>query len=429
MRFIKQFIFIFTIIIIGCKDEIVVPEIEIKPEEPTLTANIEVYEKDLLEDSYVMAVENGSKKSYLLDKAGNIVFEWNFDLYAGNDLNLLPDGRLLGIFKVSDPNFSFGGYGGIVRIYGTDGNIDWEYKYASSDYLSHHDIDMMPNGNILILAWQKIDLETAKQNGVKFDDVIYPESLIEVNPESNEIVWEWHSFDHIIQDKFPDALNFGIVNENPQLIDVNYGKKDDGDIMHGNGIDYDLHQDVIYLSSNKYSEVWVIDHSTTTSQAKTTTGGNYNKGGNLIYRFGNPEAYNNVVGKRLFYKNHHPNFLEDDVPGAGNILIFNNGNDIKQSSVYELKMPDNFDLKVDTDNEPEVVWSFTNEELYNSNISGAVRLKKGNTLICEGDYGFWEVTQDGKIAWKYNGGVDVGFWRGYAVEKNSLAIQNLGITD
>ena len=49
---------------------------------------------------------------------------------------------------------------------------------------------MMPNGNVLILAWHKVDFETAKQNGVKYEGVIYPESLIEVNPKSNEIVWD-----------------------------------------------------------------------------------------------------------------------------------------------------------------------------------------------------------------------------------------------
>lgn len=409
----------------GCQTDNTLPEVEITPEEPILTANIEVYEADLLEDSYVMAIENGSKKSYLLDKTGNIVYEWNFDLYTGNDVELLPDGRLLGIFKVTDPNFSFGGYGGIVRIYSADGSIEWEYTYASSDYLAHHDVDMMPNGNVLILAWHKVDFETAKQNGVKYEGVIYPESLIEVNPKSNEIVWEWHSFDHIIQDKFPDALNYGIVNENPQLIDINYGLKDDGDIMHGNGIDYDIHKDVIYLSINKYSEVWVIDHSTTTSQAKTHTGGKYNKGGDLVYRFGNPEAYNNENGNRLFYKIHFPNFIEDGMPGAGNLLIFNNGTRSKQSSVHELKMPEDFNLNVGEDNEPEIVWSFADVELFNPNIGGAVRLHNGNTLICEGDYGFWEVTPNGIVAWKYNGGVDVSFWRCYAYDKFALAITNL----
>lgn len=430
MNLYRRYTFIITIVsltLMGCEKDTPIPEVIIPPEEIILSANIEVYEADLLEDSYVMAIENGGKKSYLLDKTGHKVYEWNFDSDLGNDIELLPDSRLLGLFKVEDPNFSFGGYGGLVRILNVDGSIDWEYKYASSDYLSHHDVEMMPNGNVMFLAWQKVDPEKARQFGVDTDHVIYPESLIEVNMDTKEIVWEWHSFDHIIQDKFPEITNYGSLNENPQLININYNLKANGDIMHGNGIDHDVENDVIYISVNGFSEVWVIDHSTTSSQAKTNIGGEYNKGGDLLYRFGNPEAYNSSYGERLFYKNHFPNFLENDEPGAGNVLVFNNGNNIKQSSVYELEMPKQFDLKTNISNEPDVVWSFTDSTLYNPNISGAVRLKNGNTLICEGGYGFWEVTTEGEVAWKYNGAVDVSFWRCYAYELNSYSIVNLGL--
>lgn len=426
MRFKYIFSIVF-LVLLGCEKDMPISKVTIPVEEIILSANIEIYDADLLEDSYVMAIENGGKKSYLLDKTGHRIYEWIFELDLGNDLELLPDGRLLGMFKVSEPNFSFGGYGGLVRMIGVDGEIDWEYKCANSNYLSHHDVEMMPNGNVLFLAWEKIDVERAKQAGVNTENNIYPESLIEVNPETNEIVWEWHSFDHIIQDEFPEISNYGVLNENPQLIDINYSLKKSGDIMHGNGIDHDPLNDVIYISINAYSEVWVIDHSTTTEQAKTSSGGKHNKGGDLLYRFGNPEAYKNSFGERLFYKNHCPNFLENSKPGAGNLLIFNNGNDRKQSVVYELKMPKNFDLKANENNEPEIVWSFTDDELYNSNISGAVRLKNGNTLICEGGYGFWEVTTKGEVAWKYNGAVDVSFWRCYAYDSNSNAILKLGL--
>ena len=120
---------------------------------------------------------------------------------------------------------------------------------------------------------------------------------------------------------FPANPNFGVINENPQRIDFNYNEMVDGDLMHANGIDYDSTNDVIYMSDNFYSEVWVIDHSTNTAEATTNAGGNYNKGGNLLYRFGNPEAYKNPLGERLFYSNHFPNLLEGNEPGAGNILI------------------------------------------------------------------------------------------------------------
>ena len=70
----------------------------------------------------------------------------------------------------------------------------------------------------------------------------------------------------------------------------------------------------------------------------------------------------------------------------------------------------------------------TNPALYNIRISDSVRLKNGNTLICEGDFGFWEVTSDGEIAWKYSKLDDaLGFWRGYDYYFDDEAIINLGL--
>ena len=195
--------------------------------------------------------------------------------------------------------------------------------------------------------------------------------------------------------------------------------------MHANGIDYDNIKDVIYLSVNFYNEVWVIDHNTTTAESASHSGGTFGKGGDLIYRFGNPEAYNNDSGARLFYNIHFPNLLEGNEPGAGNILIYMNGINNEQSIVYEFKMPNTFSLMVDEDNEPEVVWSFSDPDLFYPRISGAVRLNNGNTLICEGDYGFWEVTPDKEVVWKYNGGQNI--WRAYDYLLTDSAIINLGL--
>ncbi|WNW00642.1 aryl-sulfate sulfotransferase [Tenacibaculum sp. HL-MS23] len=398
---------------------------EDQQEDVLLTSNIEVYEEGLIDDSLVLAVENGADKSYLLDKAGNKIKTWDFDLKLGNDLEIMSDGKLLGMFKVDDPAFSFGGGGGIIRILNIDGSVDWEYKYATENHLAHHDVEMLPNGNIIFLAWERITKSEAKLNGVETEGDIFPEVLVEVNPNTNTIVWEWHSFDHIIQDKLPSStLTYGVLSENPQNININYYSIDNGDIMHANGIDYDAEKDVIYISVNYYGEVWVVDHSTTLLEAKTSLGGNYGKGGDLLYRFGNPKAYNSVFGERMFSRNHFPNFLEKNIPGAGNVLVYMNGNDVGQSTVYELKMPEVFELKTEESNEPNVVWSFTDSELFYGKISGATRLKNGNTLICEGDYGFWEITPEKEVAWKYNGG-KVSFWRGYPYTWDSPEIKSL----
>lgn len=385
-----------------------------------LTDNIEIYDKNLIDNNLILAVENAGNASYIINKEGERILQWDFDTRLGNDLEILPDGRLLGMFKASSSDINFGGYGGTIKILNSNSGVEWEYTYATDNYIAHHDVELLPNGNVLFVAWERISALTAQANGVNVTDDIFPETLIEVNTSLNQIVWEWHSFDHIIQNEFENSLNYGNINNNPNLIDINYQSDlNGGDIMHANGLDYDETNDLIYLSVNNYSEIWVIDHSTTTLEAETNTGGNYNKGGDLIYRFGNPEAYNSL-GNRLFYYNHFPNLIEEDVLGKDNILVFvNQDNGLEQSAVYELDLPETLELLPNNNNEPDIVWQFTDNDLYSRIISGAVRLENGNTLICEGDYGFWEVTQEGQIAWKYNSNNTL-IWRGYNYSLNEF---------
>ena len=415
-------LFVFTLLLYNCSSD------DEKPIELNLTDNVEVYNSNLVEDSYVMAISNGGTEAFLLDKQGNKRFTWEFEDNLGNDLELLPNGKLIGIFKSENPTITYGGYGGKIGILNSDGSVFWEYEYSSTSYIAHHDVEILSNGNVLFLVWERVSAIQAQAAGVDTNVDIFPEALVEVNPSTNEIVWEWHSWDHIIQDFNSSASTFGNINANPQLININYDIAfTNGDLMHANGIDVDEQRNVIFISVNKYSEIWVIDHSTTTQQASSNNGGNYNKGGDLLYRFGNPSTYDNI-GERLFYSNHFPNYIENNAPGAGNILVYvNNGADIEQSSVYELEIPENFNLQPNVNNEPNVVWSFTDESLFFGRLSGAVRLDNGNTLICEGDYGFWEITPNGEIAWKYSKSEINPYWRGYNYNKNSQAINALGL--
>ncbi|MBQ0788484.1 MAG: aryl-sulfate sulfotransferase [Oceanihabitans sp.] len=392
----------------------------------SLTSNIEVYDADKIDNSLTLAVVKGAKYAFLVDKEGNKKYEWEFEDYLGNDLEIMPNGKLIGIFKDENPQITFGGYGGTLKIINSDNTIAWEYTISSPDYISHHDIEMLPNGNVLFLVWEKMEEAIAEQNGAVSSGTIYPEKLIEINPNTNQIVWEWRSWDHIIQDNDSSFPNYGVVSENPQLININYNTAPNGDIMHANGIDYDNTKDVIFISINFFNEIWVIDHSTSTLEASTHSGGNYNKGGDLIYRFGNPLAYDNLQGEKRFDRNHFPNLLEDGVPGEGNLLVYVNGKSENKSKIYELELPEIFNLLPNTDNEPLVAWEFQNEALYDDNISGAVRLENGNTLICEGDYGIWEVTPDKEVVWKYNN-FGEELWRcyNYAVNAEELSYYNL----
>lgn len=382
---------------------------------------IELLKKSEAYDGYILVNDAGNNRVYLMDKEAVIIYEWELPDAIGNDVELLPDGLLLGIFIADDPKIKFGGQGGRIQNINKDGTSIWNFDYSSLDYITHHDIELLPNGNIITIVWERKTEEQASLAGSKLEIPIFPEAVIEINPSTNEIVWEWHAWDHLVQDYNPSKENYGSIADSPNLIDLNYVTDKGGDIMHANGLAYDPLNDLIYLSVNFFSEVWVIDHSTSTEVAATHSGGNFGKGGDLIYRFGNPNAYGDNVSERLFTNNHHPNLFED-----GKMLIFSNGDELEQSTVYELELPIELTHKsIPNLITPNILWSFTDSELYSPKVSGAVRLPNGNALITEGDYGIWEVTPEGEVVWKFSG--DGFFWRAYHYAKDDPAILALDL--
>ncbi|MEK9566865.1 MAG: aryl-sulfate sulfotransferase [Flavobacteriaceae bacterium] len=370
---------------------------------PQTTEEVALYIPKEIDPNPVFMIENGGTKAYLTSKTGERLQTWNFDSKLGNDIELLSDGSLIGLFKPDEVSFSFGGYGGILRKMSPEGTTLWEYELNTESELLHHDFEILPNGNILILVWEGFQAEVAQNLGYDDEGPMYLEKIIELNPETQKIEWEWRSVDHLIQDHAEDGLNFGEVAAHPKKIDLNYYPNDNGDLMHANGLYYDAEKDVIFLSVNFYSEVWVIPHQYDTETTATAAG-------DLLFRFGNPQAYGSA-SPRLFYNNHHPTLVSLDPDTAGRFLIYMNGSLDEQSIVYEFILPPNFDNDPEAWSSPEVSWSFTDPALYFGKISGAYRLPNGNTLICEGDYGYWEVTTAGKVVWKYQG--DKNFWRGY----------------
>ena len=145
------------------------------------------------------------------------------------------------------------------------------------------------------------------------------------------------------------------------------------------------------MSVNFYDEVWVIDHSTTTAQATTLVGGT-GVGGDLVYRFGNTAAYGSAQPP-IFDHVHHPNFSNDN---NTQMLFFSNGETAERSIVFELQLPAQLSLDPNIENPPEIVWQFSHPEMYYL-VSGAVKLPNGNVLICEDDFGFWEINPRSKM--------------------------------
>jgi hypothetical protein len=356
--------------------------------------------------------------TYLIHPSGDVNHTWSSSYTPGAMTYWLGNGTILRTIRT---HFAGGGTGGGIQKVTWDGTITWDFRYDSNEHLSHHDVKMLPNGNVIMIAWESKTRSEAIDAGRNPNYVtsqgLMPDHIIEVQPtgpESGDIVWEWHTWDHLIQDYDDSKDNYGVVADHPELVDINYVTSTTQDLMHTNSIDYNEKFDQILISVHNYNEIWVIDHSTTTEQAAGHTGGKYGKGGDLLYRWGNPQAYDtgSSSDKKLFNQ-HDSTWIKPGCPGEGDILIFNNGVNRpggSYSSVDEIIPPVDengfYYLEPGSAYGPEnLTWSYTanpHSSFYSYYIGGAERLADGDTLICDGDSGvFFEVTPEGEKIWSY----------------------------
>ncbi len=405
-----------------------------------------------LADGYVMFIAQNSPSTYLVNRKGEVVKEWKGN-YGVMGAYLQNDGGLVqNAYDPDFPVFAGGGESGRIQKITWDQKIIWDFEYANEEYHAHHDFTLMPNGHILAIAWEVRSTEEALAAGRKPELIpnagLWPDKIVEIEPlgqHGGKIVWEWHVWDHLIQDYDSKKANYGKPYDHPELLDINVGDplppaitQDSMDILqargrqwrnqtadnrgsdvyHFNAIKYHPALDQIVFSSPHLHEIFIIDHSTTTKEAAGHTGGRMGKGGDLLYRWGNAQNYRrgDSTDQQLFGQ-HDVRWIEEGIPGAGNLTVFNNdipgttnSDSTNYSSVFELSTPidqtGKYMLEKDKPYGPEnPVWKYIAEDtlsFYSSFISGAHRMPNGNTFINEGARGrFFEVTPEGKIVWEY----------------------------
>ena len=356
--------------------------------------------------------------TFLIDNTGSVIHTWESSYSPGQAVYMIEDNFILRTIRKTYN--APGGAGGGIQKMNWDGDVIWDFNYYNSEHLSHHDVEPLTNGNVLMIAWEYISRDEAIAAGRNPNflqgNVLMPDHIIEVEPtgsSSGNIVWEWHVMDHLIQDYDPTKDNYGVVEDHPELVDFNFGTSNK-DWLHCNSIDYNEEFDQILISVHNMNEIWIIDHSTTTEEAAGHAGGNYGMGGDLLYRWGNPLVYRaGTTNDQKLFNQHDTNWIESGFPGEGNILIFNNGNGrpgVDYSSVDEIILPvDEFGyyyLEPGSSYGPDdAVWSYSADNpssFFAFYISGAQRLKTGNTLICDGPEGrFFEVTPEKVTIWEY----------------------------
>ena len=366
-------------------------------------------------NGYTLFAPIKSTQTYLINNCGEKVHSWSSEYQPGLSCYLLENSILLRTGKVP----GIGGGSGIVEMIDWDGNVIWDYSIDSELGNQHHDIEMLPNGNILFIVNDLVSKAEVIQAGSSTTlNEIKSEQIIEIQPDlengGGTVVWKWRAWDHLIQDADPTKDNYGTISQKPERIDINFLSHATSDWLHINGVGYNAEFDQIIISIHNFSEFWIIDHSTTLEEATSSAGGTHGKGGDLIYRWGNPQAYDQgtETDQKLFLQ-HHTHWIPDGLNDAGKILLFNNqagtpeGTDYSTVNIVELPInskrfyeyndgayaPTNFD------------WTYkapVATDFFSNIISSVQRLENGNTLICEGVSGrFFEINTNNEIVWEY----------------------------
>lgn len=369
----------------------------------------------------------GPSNTFLINNSLHTINTWSHPAGVVGTPYLLQDKTLIVQLRSEQHHFgeSHGPIGGRFNKIDWDGTVLWEFFYYDSSYHPHHDIEPMPNGNILVLCWEKKTYEEAQNFGrININEEMWPLKIVEIQPIGSDdanIVWQWHLWDHLVQDVDSLLPNYNDIGSHPELIDINLGQftnENSGDWLHTNAIAYNPDLDQIVFSSRHLDEIFIIDHSTTNNEAASHMGGNNGMGGDILYRWGNPENYNRGdESDKMLNAQHGVNWILDDYPGAGNLLIFNNnpsdtsGQDhtVGNSSVVEIITPLNVDGGYDISTNSgaygpiDYIWEYGGDNSFFSHFqSGAYRLPNGNTIatVSQEKYIFEIDTLD-QITWEY----------------------------
>lgn len=393
--------------------------------------------------------------TWLLNSLFQPVHRWDSEHHAHEGVGpyLLENGLVVRPFSKGNwlymENFYVASFTSL-EIIDWDGNQLWEFDYCTPKrHCMHHDIEPMPNGNILLIVNDFKTHEEAESIGFKptNDRAIAFQRIIEIEPNlkdgSTRIVWEWDILDHIVQDLYPDRPNYGKPSEHIGKIDVNYVGKSTkfipGSVFHFNAISYNEERDQILVSNFGTNEIFILDHSTTTKEAKTDKGGISGKGGDLIYRWGNPNAYGMAgIESRQLFKQHDAAWIPKGIPGKGDISIFNNGVNRKPmyTAYIELELPKLRNSRYQrASNKPfgpmAPAYEFSQfagdepEVFFAPFMSGARRLPNGNIFGVSGIVsGMFEVTDKGEEVLRTVPGSRSTFYRAYKFPKDYPAFNS-----
>lgn len=361
-------------------------------------------------DSYVV-FGGPDGVSRLIDLSGEVRHEWPFQGVPARIIDpALTGGRLgdIGV-QLSAVQDSPGGIyaNRTVGQVTWDGAVVWEWGADAPGGAArqNHDWELLPNGNRLLLVTIPRVVRELGPHAVG-DQGIY-----EVAP-SGAIVWTWRAGDHLDEFGFSDAgweyLRRSVARRPDDVwgyLELNSIKTLGANKWHRADPSTVFQPDNILFSSRKANVVGLIEKSSGTviwrlgPYFDAEPGAEHQR----INAYSVPRPLDQISGQ------HNPHLIAEGLPGAGNILLFDNqggaGYPPAPLGIYAGSRV----LEVDPATR-EIVWQYTAEdsgrppwEFHSSFVSSAQRLPNGNTLIAEGMRGrLFQVTPSGEIVWEYH---------------------------
>ena len=379
--------------------------------------------------------------TYLVDTQGNVAHKWKtvapeyegLGYFMEKTARLTETGSI--IQGLSTNGHSYEG-GRVLQELDWEGNLVWEFSDPREGYRYHHAFKRIWNNHLndwTFIFTSQFPMTPEQAVAAGADPAVSwnaaPDGVVEVDRDGN-VVWEWWTLDHVVQDKNPEWPNYGVLAEHPERFDLNWGPGLAGDFTHQNALDYNQTLDQIVVNNDRMGEFYVIDHGGTFvagdfEASKALASG---PSGDIIFRWGNPGLYDSGEvptynadgdvtsdGDRRLFHHHDTQWIKEGLPGDGNFLVFENGSRRAGPHRSELIEIDPYagtypDAPYLSELEPgggadQVVWNFTSTQpnsFSSRNISGVQRLRNGNTLGVAGRHGHvFQVTPDGEVVWEY----------------------------
>lgn len=366
-------------------------------------------------DGFALYNLSNSTTARLINAQQQIAYTWSCPTTFSYAISLKPNGNIVRSAVNSSNIINTAAVSGLVQELNPQGQVVWSFTYSSADYVTHHDMCLMPNGNVLLLAYVKKTLAELQAAGYTGTSAKYPGRIIEIQPTGStaQIVWQWELMDRFIQYVDPNKPNYMPIAEHPERMNINVavsggaGPGGGIDWFHENGIDYNEELDQIAFSARYLSEIFIIDHSTTTAEAAGHTGGNGGRGGDFLFRWGKPSNYGITGTQSIPAAVHDVKWVQGGAMD-GWLSFFNNSGAGSSSSTVDAINPTRVGYNYPWT--PGTVWGPTTYQFRHnclvsaSGQSSADLLPNGNVFCAVSGQYLYEVNSSNQVIWQYNAG-------------------------